>query len=616
MQDRRVLNPSRHPGRPWPRRWPRSRPLVLLVSLLLSGACAAVGPEPSEPSGPTAPPVTGAPESARGTLRVGIGRDPVSLDPRSVVDDEGEQVVRALFEGLVDIAPDGSVMAAGASSWSVEDGGRTLRFRLRTGTFHDGTPVGAADHARAILAVFDPDRAPFFRDDLLNGLLGAVVPDVTSDGSATSERIAPGEASSGERGAGGDAAARAPSTSLRRRATPDELVAAGAVEVVAPDELVLRLAMPDPRLLYELTDVALFPVPRRAELDPVAFALQPIGNGPFRMAGPREPGAFIRLAAVSDHHRAPHIDALVFQVYAADGDRGQRWDALVTGRLQVAAIPAVRRSEAASRFGSAMMATHGPGLIDAPTGSVYAYGFDVTTPPYDDVRLRRAVSLAVDRARLVADVLGGSADAATALVPPLLGTGEGICDHCRYDPTAARALLEDWATQRGVDVARTTLTLTYPRGPGHVGVAEQLARDLETGLGVRVLLQSRALDVFTRDVAAGEARLFRLGLRPALGGDAILTSLLDPTFRSDADRTRNPTGGGDLRRDALLDALRIAPDGEQAAILARDIERAVLDDVLVVPLFWTRHDLVVVPGVEGFRLDPTGRWWPELVSLR
>jgi hypothetical protein len=154
------------------------------------------------------------------------------------------------------------------------------------------------------------------------------------------------------------------------------------------------------------------------------------------------------------------------------------------------------------------------------------------------------------------------------------------------------------------------LTLTYLRGAGHVTIAERIASDLERELGLTVRLQSRDLVSLVRDITAGTAPLFRLGLRAAFGGDAAAVAMLDPTFRPGAleNWTRWDAPGMTME----LDRLR----GDRDPDLARTIEAAILAEAAVVPLLWTRHDLVVHPDLIGFQLDPTGRWWPELIRLR
>ena len=539
------------------------------------------------------------------TLRVALGRDPVSIDPRSVVDDEGDLVVRALFEGLVVHDARGRAMPGGAEGWEIEDGGLTLRFRLRPATFHNGEPVTAQHHADAILSVFDPDRIPAPRGDLLASLRGATPSGSVDDGPLpdTSATRPDGPTVEGGPTDGATDAGRP------RRGTPADVLAAGGVEVVAPDELVLRLERRDPLLLVQLGDVAVAPVPEVATSDPAAFAAQPIGNGPFRMLGPREPGGFIRLGAVSGHPRAPGIDAMVLQVYAADGDHEQRWSDLLAGRLHVTAIPASRRTEAAALFGRAGDAVRGPGLFDGTTSSTYAYGFGLDVEPFDDVLLRQAISASIDRDRLARMVLGGSVEPATALIPPSLAVLPVACAHCRYDPELAQDRYGAWLAGRSGGREAPTITVSYPQGTGHVAVAEAMASDIERTLGVPARLQALEFTRLAGRGERGEVGLFRFGVRPTLPGRLAVVDLLDPLFRAGAEG--NWTGWSDVTTDAELDLLRRSFDPG----VARRIEAELLDAAVVVPLLWTRHDVVVHPDVTGFVMDPSGRWWPELVRL-
>jgi len=552
----------------------RASATALTLGLILgAGACAAPGaPQATVPGGEGPAPAAPVPDRPAATVRAALGRDPASLDPRHVADDEGELVVRALFDGLVDIAPDGSVVPA-AATWTVEDDGLTFRFALRDDRFHDGSTVTAQHHADALLAVLAPERAPRFREDLLASVRGA----------ATTE----------------------PGT----WGTPDDVLAAGGIEVTGPRELVVRLARPDPLLLFRLTDPVLVPLPSQARTDPERFALQPVGNGPFRMLGPREPGAFIRLGVNPAHPRPPAISELVLQIYPADTDRSQRWADLQSGRLQIAAIPPERRDEARERFGSPRPGRQGPGLHDQPGASLYAYAFVIDVSPYDRPELRRAISAAIDRETIARDLAGAGVEPAVAIIPPGFGGSLPDCAHCRFEPDLARELIATWRASLPAGSVEPRITLTYPRGGGHVTVAERVASDIERTLDLEVQLQARDLGTLVRVVTAGEAPLFRYGLRATFGGRAAALSLLDPALRP--GRPENWTGWDDARTTVLLDGWTPGATIDDL----RSIEADVLSAAAVVPILWTRPDLVVHPDVRGFRLDPTGRWWPELLRL-
>jgi len=528
--------------------------LALLIGAACTESASSDGSPAPEPPGAAATEAAPGVDAERTTLRVALLNDPRSLDPRDVLDAEGELVVRAIFDGLVDVAPDGRIVPASATEWSVEDDGLTYRFRLRAERFHDGSPVTAATHAASFAAVLDPDRPPFAREDLLASV--------------------------------------------------------AAVEVIAADELLLRLTQPDPLLLHRLTDPVLVPLPQVALRDPDAFARQPVGNGPFRMLGPREPGAFIRLGAWDGHPQPPRIDELVLQVTSDDVGGSRRWEDLLAGRLQIAPVSADLRDLARERFGRPLDGRRGPGLHEAPLAATYAFGFALDVPPFDDPMLRRAVSAAIDRAALARTLVAAGVVPATAVLPPDIGGVPPDCPHCQQDVGLALALLGEWRASRPADAPDPTLTVTYPRGDGHVTVAERVAGDIEQVLGLEVRLQARDLGSLVRLVEEGRAPFFRLGLRASFGGEAAGISLLADAFGTEG--SANWVGWSDAETDALLAgwAPGSSPD------VARTAEQRILDGALVVPLLWTLPDLVVAPEVGGFHLDSTGRWWPELVHLR
>ena len=543
----------------------RHRPTALaplLALLLLAAACGSPGSVEGEgsdgaPAAGAVPDVVAPGASAdpdRATVRVALLTDPHSLDPRDLLDEEGELVVRALFDGLVDVAPDGGVEAAAAESWTVEDAGSTYRFLLRADRFHDGSRVTARHHAEALLAAMDPERRPYGREGLL--------------------------------------------------ATVRE------VEVVGARELIVRLTRPDPLILYRLSDPALVPLPDIATREPEAFARGPVGNGPFRMLGPREPGAFIRLGAWREHPRPPRIDELVLQIVASDVDGSRRWEDLLDGRLQISPITPDRRDAARDRFGSPLDGRRGPGLHELPLVATYAYGFAIDVAPSDDVRLRRAISAAIDRRALAAALASAAVEEATAVLPPVVRGWQPTCAHCQRDVGLARALVEEWRAARPEGTPDPRLTITYPRGEGHVTIAERVAADIEQVLDLDVRLQARDLGALVRLVEEGRAPLFRLGLRAPFGGDAAGVGLLGTSFASDAPENR--VGWAEPATDEGLAGWSLGTSAE----VVRSVEQRLLDEAVVVPLLWTRPDLVVTPDVRGFHLDPTGRWWPELLHLR
>jgi oligopeptide transport system substrate-binding protein len=532
------------------------RSSLLLLLILLLGACTTSGSDtatpPDEPEAQAEP--TAADRRQGGTLRIGLSSDPESIDPRFVADDEGELIVDAVFEPLVRLDPQHRVVPAAAEAWERDEDGRVWTFTLREATFHDGSPVTAHDFARAFERIADGTAEP-------RSFLAYLLEPVEGVRRAQEE--------------GGDVE---------------------GVEVVDERTLRLHLHEPNPGFLRILSHPSLSPVPDAADDDLDAFAARPIGNGPFRVTEAREPGGFIRLSGVPDHPDRPRLDAVVLQIYASGDER--QWDDLVDGQLQVADIPVSRIPEAVEQFGRSADGYRGPGLLSGVTSAVYLYGFDLTAAPFDDVAVRRAVSLAIDREAIVEELFPGARRVAQAIVPPSVpGSQQGVCDHCRHDPAAAAELLEE------ADVGLEELTLTYNRGGTHAAVAERMAADIEDALGLAVTVDGLELRDFLGAVRSGEARVFRMGLDPDAPSPG---EYLHPLLHSDSIGIENLTRYSVDEVDDLLEEARTAEEDE-AIELWREVEQRALDDVAVLPLFHYRHNRVVAPGVRDLYWSPFGR---------
>jgi oligopeptide transport system substrate-binding protein len=539
---------------------PGRLPIVMAVVAALAVGCTTTAPEqPAATPQPTSPsPQEPVPEDpGGGTLRIGLGVDPASVDPRFVVDEEGELVVGAVFEPLVQLDDRLGVVPGAAERWEVDDEGRVFTFELREASFHDGTPVTAEDFVRSFDRIADGTAEPV---SFLAYLLEPV------------------------EGAG---------------ASATEGVALAGLEAVDDATLVVRLASPVPGFLRTLAHPSLVPLPPAADEDLEAFAAQPIGNGPFAMAGPREPGAFLRLARFADHHDPARLDEVVLQVYPDDPSRERQWEDLVEGQLQLADLQPERLEEARETYGTSSDGYTGPGVLDGITSTVYLYGFDTTRAPFDDVHVRRAISLAIDREALAEEVMQDTRVAATSLVPPPIpGSQADACAHCRHDPAAAREELE------ATEVELTELQLTHNRGRTHTAIAEAMASDIEDALGITVDLQAEDLQPFVLGVRRGEVPFFRLGWET---GDPDPGAYLYPLFHSSQIGRDNLSRYADEEADALLDAARVTSDDREARRAYGEAERLILEDAPVLPLLWYRHTKVVAPEVRDLRWSPMGR---------
>jgi peptide/nickel transport system substrate-binding protein len=206
-------------------------------------------------------------------------------------------------------------------------------------------------------------------------------------------------------------AARDPAAGYPRYA---DLAGIEGVQVRDSVTLIVTFATPQPTFPAVLCELPILPehllgrVPRAA-MRSAEFNLRPVGNGPFRFIE-RQPGQRWVFARNPNFPAAlggpPRLERLVVAVV---DEPTTKFAGLVSGDLDVAGI-APSTAELAGRDPTIR-------VLDYPQLFSYAMVFNVAKPPFDDVRVRRALSLAIDRARIVRVALAGFAVPATSPVP-------------------------------------------------------------------------------------------------------------------------------------------------------------------------------------------------------
>ncbi len=506
----------------------------------LPSATPTVVPPVPEPSAMT----TARPQRR---LRYALDREPASLDPFQVRDEAGRTVVDAVHDSLTRMSPNLVVVQpAAAESWESSDDLRTWTFTLRPdAVWHDGTPVVAGDFVRAYrrLALRE-EPAPFNR---------WVLDPLRDDD--------------------------------------------GGIDVRARDDrtLEIHLPRPDGDLPTLVSDPAL--APRHPDgFDPE----QPVGNGPFRMVEPWAHNQFVRLAPATDHWEPVTLDEVVLPIYAQRGADEIQYADFRAGSLDVAAVPVEEVTPAVAMFGSGSGGYRGPGVLTGERATVAYLGFDLSSAPWDDPDLRRALSLLVDRDVLVAQTGREARSAASGIVPGgLPGGGLARCDHCDRDLVASLDLL---ATV--VSPPTEPVRLLAPDDAANQRVAEAVAGSLEDGLEVPVLVDTLPLADYARALADGDFDLF---LATFTATQASMGGLVEPLLWSGSPPLDNPGRIASPEVDAAIDRARDTASQTVRLSAWQDAEQAALDQVLVAPLYHPLLRTVVAEDVTGLRVSPDGR---------
>jgi oligopeptide transport system substrate-binding protein len=142
----------------------------------------------------------------------------------------------------------------------------------------------------------------------------------------------------------------------------------------------------------------------------------------------------------------------------------------------------------------------GAEYYQAPTACTYYYGFTNTKPPFDDVRVRRAFSAAIDRQSLIDNVTKGGQIPATSFAPPgIFGAPEPGLVGQGYDPEVAAASLQEYLDENGMtidDFNAMGVTLMHNTSEGHARIAAAIQQMWQDTLGVELQVENQEWAVY------------------------------------------------------------------------------------------------------------------------
>lgn len=505
-----------------------------------------------------------------GTLRVAI-TPPDGIDPTGVHEPAGELVARTMCDQLLAIDPvTGEPVPAIAASWTVSGGGESLFVRLRDDArFSDGTPVTAEDVA-------------FTLSRLANELYAS--PSAPLLGSVGGYGFVHGELD-----------------------TNDERLRRSLSGVTLVDQQTISIALIEPRadLFRALSHPATSPVPRAAvEADPAAFARAPICSGPYALRGTPEPNGPIVLDRVEGYTGvqgalsrggAGYADTISFSIHPT---REAAVAAFRAGAAEIAALPETDRAAPPT----------GARIALVPTLQTEFVGLPTTQPPFDDPRVRAALSRALDRDAIARTVYGDRRAATTTFLPSLLDPGDppaGCAAQASSSLEEARRLLREAGVAPASIQARFYVNAEF----ANVQLVQEILRQWRA-LGVRITAAPVPWEeletLATR--AQGIDGLFRFGWTPFYPSAERIVA---PLFTVDAIGRDNWSHYSS--RD-LNDALRELREAEAEVDRAREVRRAheiLCDDLPMLPILRNRRAFLVrntvVSAVGAFGDATTGQ---------
>lgn len=382
---------------------------VMVVFAMALGACTTPTPEVIEtivevPVEVEVPVVVEVPveleAGPQGTLVISLTTFPNSLDKVQAAERNASTAGWHLFDGLVFLAGDGEIVPALATDWSSSEDGTEWTFDLRQDVvFHNGEP-------------FNADAVVFSWDRGANG------------GFEYSYQYAV------------------------------------ASNVEALDEYTVKITLDDPRptFLGSLADEwTIIPPGYLAEVGEEGFAEHPVGTGPFQFVEWVK-GDRIVMEANPNYFGdpGPLVQNLIFRPIP---ESATRVAAIQTGEIDIA-------KRLTSEEAQSLLGVEGVKVVSYPADRVYYIAFNNLTTgiglPTEDVNVRTAMNLAVDRQAIVDALFNGKARLSTGFVVPGNFAYDDSIEAFPYDPDRARELLAEAGYPDGFDIEFRCPIGAYP----------------------------------------------------------------------------------------------------------------------------------------------------------
>ena len=537
--------------------------LALMLLMACSGGSQATAPaveptvaltEVSESAAAEDSGDSGQGESTVGdtTRLVQLFVDPPTLDPHLTTDATSARIIVEVFGGLVTIDRNLDIVPDLAESWNISDDGRVYTFNLREGAkFHDGKPVTAHDVQWSLERVTNPLTESPVADQYLGDIVGV------------KEKLA------------GDA------TTI------------SGVRLI--DEQTIEITIDEAKsyFLAKMTYPTGFVLDKEnVEANPRSWFREPNGTGPFRLEE-YEVGVTLVLGRNENFHLGPpKLEEVEFKLSGGTSMLMYENDEIHVAGVGLADL---------DRLNDPTNDLY-PELETAPASfSVNYLGLNVNEPPLDDVKVRQALNLAIDKQEIATIVLGDLVKPADGILPPNFpGYDESVSGY-DFDPIRARQLLEE--SKYGDDLENIPpITITTP---GNFGANVSLDMEVilqmwERNLGITAEFQQTEYATFLKDLHKGRFQMFDIGW---IADYPDPENFLDILFHSES--TNNHTHYSNPEVDDLLLRARVETDTTTRYNLYNQAEQMILDDAPWVPLWFDGESkLLVKPNVHDYLLPP------------
>ncbi len=475
-------------------------------------------------------------------LAGGESTNPRSFDP-ATTHGSGD---KRIFSGLVSFDPKLNLTPDLAESWDVSADGTVYTFHLRqNATFHDGRPVVAQD------VVYSWERAasPAVGSDTVLTYLGDIV-GIQEVVNGTTEHIS-------------------------------------GLKVIDDHTLQVTIDAAKPYFLLKLTYAIAFVLDKANVESGEEWFRTPNGTGPYKLIEWTRFERMVYEANKDFYLGAPSIPYVVVQLYSGDGQQLYETD-----EVDIAGVYSIER------FTDPTEPMHNELLTGVNLCTSYIV-FDTTQPPFDDVNVRKAFSMAFNRQQYIDVVMNGHALPAIGPFPPGLPGFNIALKGLPYDPAQARELLK--GSKYGGAEGLPPIVFTNSGIGSYVsGNVAALAQMWKQNLGVTITVENIESNFYYDQLYSGNhGQLFDGGWCADYPDPENFADILFHTGSQ-----QNNGGYSNPQLDTLLEQARVEQDVTKRIALYQQAEQMIVDDAAGL---FTVHYLsyqLVKPYVKGYVFTP------------
>ncbi len=496
-------------------------------------------------------------KSSEKSLRYSVGAEPQTLDPRKSTGLPEATIQAQIFEGLTALSSTDLPVPAASERWTISPDGKTYIFSLRSnGRWSNGDPVTAHDFYYAWTTALSPALASEYAYQLY----------YIKNGEAFNKGDVPVEAL--------------------------------GIKVINDLTLEVTLEYPTAYFLSLVSFHTYYPVHKKIVETNPNWATDPktvVGNGPFVLTNwiHNSKLEFAKNNFYYDINKVK-LDKLEFIITESAATELALFE---NNQLDIGDNPPP------NEFPRLMKENK---LTISPYLGTYFFSFNVTKAPFDDVRVRKAFSMAIDRESIIQNITKGQQRPALAWVPyglpdsnPSQDFRETGGNYLKNNdiPTARKFMTEaGYPEGRGFP----EVTLIYNTNEMHKAIAEAVQEMWKKNLGVSITLTNQEWKVFLDNRHKGFYQIARHGW---IGDYADPMTFID-MFMSDSGNNdaqyKNPA------YDKLVKVAKLSNDPAERMTAMHDAEKILFEDAVIAPVYFYTRLMMVKPNIKGYSRSVLG----------